>query len=96
MKEENLESNVFLMKPNTQLTYANLKLGIGQIRPAHTFNGDQADIGQYYLYIWPFLKGKEKGCPAVLFYEGKTVVIDDYTIIALEINKDAVKLSINN
>jgi hypothetical protein len=88
------DGKLYFVKPNTQVTHADLKLGIGSICLSKDINVDIEIPGKFCLYIWPFIKNEDKGRPAILIYEGITVNLKSFTLEIIEINKEGIKMKI--
>ena len=86
-----MESQKISAKANTQITYRDLKIGVGYIGVDPEFleaEGSKVQSAQ----LWPFLKYEEKGRHYIMVHEGEIITIDKYQLEIVNITKRSVTI----
>mgnify|MGYP001151876688 CR=1 FL=1 len=83
------ENKIFEIKEHTQFTYGPIKLGFGPIQI-------DSDDGMSFAYVWPFVKGEEKGRDSICISKGIKFGIKDYYFEVIDLCDGVIKLEVDN
>ncbi len=90
-QEEKLETQTMTITSNAQVTFDNLRIGIGFIGvDPNILQNENRRVES--VQIWPFLRNEEKGRPSMMVHEKDIIDIGMYQLKILKISKDSVKI----
>jgi len=86
-----LETQTMTITSNAQVTFDNLRIGIGFIGvDPNILQNENRRVES--VQIWPFLRNEEKGRPSMMVHEKDIIDIGMYQLKILKISKDSVKI----